>query len=116
MIRTIWSPENPGRFKHPADAAHVRWVFDRFIEIGLGTELAGEPAARGVTTSRGFRIDTSRQTVESSVCKALARVFRLKRMLNSGELNTIAELAAKEGLAVSYMTRMLRLTLLAPDR
>ena len=40
-----------------ADAAHVRWVFARFIEIGSGTELARELAARGVTTSRGHRID-----------------------------------------------------------
>jgi DNA invertase Pin-like site-specific DNA recombinase len=40
-----------------ADAAHVRWVFARFIEVGSGTELARELAARGVTTSRGHRID-----------------------------------------------------------
>jgi DNA invertase Pin-like site-specific DNA recombinase len=40
-----------------ADAAHVRWVFARFIEIGSGTELARELGERGVTTSRGHRID-----------------------------------------------------------
>jgi site-specific DNA recombinase len=39
------------------DAAHVRWVFARFIEIGSGTLLAQELAERGVTTSRGHRID-----------------------------------------------------------
>jgi len=39
------------------DAAHVRWVFARFIEIGSGTLLARELAERGVTTSRGHRID-----------------------------------------------------------
>jgi DNA invertase Pin-like site-specific DNA recombinase len=39
------------------DAAHVRWVFNRFIEIGSGTMLARELAERGVTTSRGHRID-----------------------------------------------------------
>jgi hypothetical protein len=47
--------------------------------------------------------------------KALARAFRWKRMLDSGEFTTIAELAAHEGIAPSYMTRVLRLTLLAPD-
>jgi site-specific DNA recombinase len=40
-----------------ADSAQVRWVFDRFIEIGSGTELARDLAARGVTTARGHRID-----------------------------------------------------------
>ena len=36
-------------------------------------------------------------------------------MLESGEFVTIAELAKREGIAPSYMTRVLRLTLLAPD-
>jgi len=43
--------------ENPSGAAHVRWVFDRFIEIGSGTELARELDARGVTTARGHRID-----------------------------------------------------------
>ncbi len=43
--------------ENSVDAAHVRWVFARFIEIGSGTELARELAERGVTTSRGHRID-----------------------------------------------------------
>lgn len=52
---------------------------------------------------------------DSALVKALARAFRWKRMLESGEFATIAELAAREGIAPSYMTRVLRLTLLAPD-
>jgi len=40
-----------------ADAANIRWIFDRFIEIGSGTELARELASRGIQTSRGNRID-----------------------------------------------------------
>ena len=40
-----------------ADAANVRWIFNQFIEIGSGTELARELAARGIQTSRGNRID-----------------------------------------------------------
>ncbi len=52
---------------------------------------------------------------DNTLIKALARAFRWKRMLESGEFNTIAELAEREGIAPSYMTRVLRLTLLAPD-
>ncbi|MCX7559662.1 hypothetical protein OS190_08785 [Sulfitobacter sp. F26204] len=51
----------------------------------------------------------------NTLIKALARAFRWKRMLESGEFTTIAELAEREGIAPSYMTRVLRLTLLAPD-
>lgn len=52
---------------------------------------------------------------DNTLVKALARAFRWKRMLESGEFATIAELAEREGIAASYMTRVLRLTLLAPD-
>lgn len=52
---------------------------------------------------------------DNTLVKALARAFRWKRMLESGQYTTIAELAEREGIAPSYMTRVLRLTLLAPD-
>lgn len=51
---------------------------------------------------------------DSTLVKALARAFRWKRMLESGEFATIAELAEREGIATSYMTRILRLTQLEP--
>jgi hypothetical protein len=60
----------------------------------------------------GFRPD---RKADNTLVKALARAFRWKRMLESGEYATIAELAEREGIAPSYMTRVLRLTLLAPD-
>ena len=53
--------------------------------------------------------------MDNTLIKALARAFRWKRMLESGEFTTIAELADREGIAPSYMTRVLRLTLLSPD-
>lgn len=52
---------------------------------------------------------------DSTLVKALARAFRWKRMLESGDFTTIAELAEREGIAVSYVTRLLRLTQLGPD-
>ena len=53
--------------------------------------------------------------MDNTLVNALARAFRWKRMLESGKFTTIAELAEREGIAPSYMTRVLRLTLLAPD-
>jgi hypothetical protein len=47
--------------------------------------------------------------------KALARAHRWQRMLESGEYGTLAELSAAEQISRSYICRVLRLTLLAPD-
>jgi hypothetical protein len=56
-----------------------------------------------------------RPRIDSALVKALARAFRWKWMLETGEFATIAELAEREGIAPSYMNRILRLPLLAPD-
>jgi hypothetical protein len=58
---------------------------------------------------------TQPRRTDNALVKALARAFRWKRMLESGEFATISELAEREDIAPSYMTRVLRLTLLAPD-
>jgi hypothetical protein len=58
---------------------------------------------------------TPLRRTDGALVKALARAFRWKRILESGEFATIAELAEREGIAPSYMTRVLRLTLLPPD-
>ena len=47
--------------------------------------------------------------------KAIARAFRWREMLENGSHATIAEIAAAEKINESYVGRVLRLTLLAPD-
>ena len=49
---------------------------------------------------------SSQRKMDNTLVKALARAFRWKRMLESGEFTTIAELAEREGIAPSYMTRV----------
>ena len=53
--------------------------------------------------------------IDSTLVKALARAFRWRRMLETGRYATIDELAAAEKINGSYVSRILRLTLLAPD-
>jgi hypothetical protein len=45
----------------------------------------------------------------------VARAFRWRGLLESGAFATIQELAAAEKINPSYVSRMLRLTLLAPE-
>jgi hypothetical protein len=47
--------------------------------------------------------------------KALARAFRWRRLLEAGTFATVEEIAAAEKINASYVGRVLRLTLLAPD-
>jgi len=52
---------------------------------------------------------------DTTLVKALARAFRWRRQMETGRYGTIDELAAAEKINSSYVSRLLRLTLLAPD-
>jgi hypothetical protein len=56
-----------------------------------------------------------RPRVDTTMVKALARAHRWKRMLESSDFATVMDLAAAEKINPSYLSRVLRLTLLAPD-
>ena len=53
--------------------------------------------------------------IDNAMVKAIARAFRWRDMLESGEYATIREIAAAEKINETYVGRVLRLTLLAPD-
>lgn len=56
-----------------------------------------------------------RVLVDNTIVKALARGHRWKGMLEGGDHPSVTELARSERINLSYLCRMLRLTLLAPD-
>jgi hypothetical protein len=56
-----------------------------------------------------------RTLTDTTIVKALARAHRWKAMLDSGEHASLTELAKAEKITLSYLSRILRVTLLAPD-
>jgi hypothetical protein len=53
--------------------------------------------------------------IDGALVKALARAHRWRRLLEEGRFGTLAELADAERINRSYVCRVLRLTLLAPE-
>jgi hypothetical protein len=53
--------------------------------------------------------------VDSALVQAIVRAHRWREMLESGQHGTAADLAKEEKVNDSYLSRVLRLTLLAPD-
>ncbi len=56
-----------------------------------------------------------RARIDSAFVKALARAFRWRKLLETGVYGTIEDLARAERINPSYVSRVLRLTLLAPE-
>jgi hypothetical protein len=68
-----------------------------------------------LTPSGGPSWAPQRTRVDNSLIKAIARGYRWKQMMESGNYASVTELAASERINQSYLCRVLRLTLLAPD-
>jgi hypothetical protein len=74
-----------------------------------GRKLVLAPNGMNVTAA------PSRRHIDDAMVKAIARAFRWREMLENGEHATIREIANAEKINESYVGRVLRLTLLAPD-
>ncbi len=71
----------------------------------------------GVAAPAGARTpaDVAATRGDPALVKALARAFRWRRMLETGVACSVSDIARQEKLNTSYVSRVLRLTLLAPD-
>jgi hypothetical protein len=56
-----------------------------------------------------------RPRVDNAMVKALARAYRWRKMLDTGVYTTLDDLARAKGVHATYVSRVLRLTLLAPE-
>jgi hypothetical protein len=55
------------------------------------------------------------ECADNAMVKALARAFRWRKMLDTGVYATLEDLAKSKGIGKTYVSQVLRLTLLAPE-
>jgi len=60
-------------------------------------------------------VPTNRPQPDGTLVKALARAWRWQRMLDEGLYTSVSEIGDAENISKSYVSRILRLALLAPD-
>ena len=74
-----------------------------------GRKLVLSPDGTSIATTAVCR------HIDNAMVKAIARAFRWREQLENGTHATIAEIATAEKINETYVGRVLRLTLLAPD-
>ena len=68
-----------------------------------------------VVAPDGAPWSAARARIDNTMVKAIARAHRWKALLESGQYASVADLAAAERINGSYVCRVLRLTMLAPN-
>jgi hypothetical protein len=74
-----------------------------------------KPGGRKLVVTPDGAAWVPRPRVDKAMVKALARAFRWRKMFNEGAYGTIEELAKSKGIAKTYVSGILRLTLLAEE-
>jgi len=83
------------------------------IRVPLASKRRG--ARKFVVGPGGIAWTGRRVVVDNTIVKALGRAHRWKAMLENSAYASLTEMAEAENINLSYVCRVLRLTLLAPD-
>jgi hypothetical protein len=97
----------------PTDTSVTVHVPLAFRQRGGRKVLVGPNVAAAVTET----VRTARQTRAevTPAVRVLARAFRWRSLIETGIVNTVNEISGAENINPSYVSRVLRLTLLAPE-
>ena len=87
----------------------------QMLTVRVPLAVRKQRGGRKLVLTPGGITNRGASAADTTLVKALARAFRWRRMMETGRYGTIDELAAAEKINSSYVSRLLRLTLLAPD-
>ena len=88
---------------------------DRTVTVRIPLVFRKHGGRKAVISPDGQARTPGEPLVDRALVRALARAFRWQRLLDEGKHATFDELAKAEGVSQSHVSRMLRLTLLAPN-
>lgn len=88
----------------------------QYIDVFVPIAFKRIGGRKVIVAPDGTTVDPQQsKAIDSTLVKALARAHRWRKLLEDGVYATIAELADAERINRSYVSRTLRLSLLAPD-
>ena len=92
----------------------ARPMRDAVVTIKIPFTVRKRGGRKLVLAPDGAPMPPAAPHMDSTLVKAIARAFRWQKMLETGRYTTIREIAKAERINSSYVSRVLRLTLLAP--
>jgi len=86
------------------------------LVVRLPMRLAKQRGRKRILAPDGSELTpTTKPQPDGVLVKALARAWRWQKLLDKGVYGSVTEIAEAEKISKSYVSRILRLALLAPD-
>ena len=82
------------------------------MAVSSPTSFTGRGERKLIVFPDGSDWEKSRHRIDNTMVKALGRAFRWQRLLESGQCFMTEEIATAKNINTSYISRILRLTLL----
>jgi hypothetical protein len=101
------------RHATPNEPRNVLVESQVIMPIGIGT--LATPSLVRARSPDGGDAGAAQRRPDATLIRALARAHRWKQLIEDGTYRSAAEIAEAEGITRSFVNRLLRLTLLAPD-
>jgi len=89
---------------------------EQTINVRIPMRFRKRGGRKMIVAADGVAADVlPRARIDNALIKAVARAFRWRRLIDTGVYASAEEIARKEKIALSYVFRILRLTMLSPE-
>ena len=89
---------------------------EQTINVRIPIRFRKRGGRKMIVAADGVAADVlPRARIDNALIKAVARAFRWRRLIDTGVYASAEEIARKEKIALSYVFRILRLTMLSPE-
>jgi hypothetical protein len=87
----------------------------RTVTVHIPVSFRQRAGRKQILTPSGSAPWSPAPRIDTALLKAIVRTYRWREMLESGKYSCAADLAKAEKVNASYLSRILRLTLIAPN-
>src|SRR5260370_28658692 len=87
----------------------------RTVTVHIPVNFRQRAGRKQILTPSGSAPWSTAPRIDTALLKAIVRAYRWREMLENGKYSCAADLAKAEKVNASYLSRILRLTLIAPN-
>ena len=94
---------------------NIQIANDEIIDLFVPLEIKKRGGSAMIIMPKNLKKEEMHKYLDEKMVKAFAKAYKWKRMLDDGEISSLANIAVKENVTSGYVSKVFNLNFIAPE-